>query len=325
MKTVTIITVLCALCFAILFASAEGFEANDIVRLDSALDPIVSSDAKVEKLPDDPGPGVREGPLWVRTGGYLLYSDMNAQVINKWNAGENKIAPFRKNTNAIGITQDAQGRIVWGGWSDTGGEVVRLEKDGTRTVLIQGEPLKAPNDLVFKSDGSLYFTDHGRHLHPQDPHSNNPNPSLFLLKGGKLTVLWHSPMPNGLAFSPDEKYLYVDDSIRRTIMKFDIRQDDTIADNGHLVIDQNEGGPPCPWRCAAGFPDGMKVDQKGNIYSTGPGGIWVISPDGKHLGTILVPDHPSNLCFGDSDGETLYVTSRPGLYRVRVKIPGIRP
>jgi gluconolactonase len=324
MKMFSIIAIcLCVGPILAVSAPPDFLEGNHIVRLDPALDAIISTDAKVEKLPDSPGPGVREGPIWIRSGGYLLYSDMNAATINKWTPGSSEVSVFQKDTNVIGMAFDPQGRVVWGGWTDAGGEIVRLEKDGQRTVLYQGEELKAPNDLVFKSDGSLYFTDHGRHLHPQDPTPNNPNPTAYLLKDGKLTALFHSPMPNGIALSPDEKYLYINDSVKRVILRFKVRRDDTISHDGHLVIDQNSEGKPCPWRCAAGFPDGMKVDREGNIYSTGPGGIWIISPSGKHLGTILIPDHPSNFCFGDSDGKTIYVTARPGLYRVRSNIPGL--
>ena len=315
----------CTCLMVVVPTPAQVLEGNNIVRLDPALDSIVSADARVEKLPDSPGPGIREGPIWITDHGYLLYNDMNAATMNKLVPGSTGVSIVRKDLNAIGMTRDPQGRLVWGGWTDAGGEIVRQEKDGTLTVLYQGGPLKAPNDLAFKSDGALYFTDHGRHLHPQDPFPNNPNPTAFLLKDGKLTALFHSPMPNGIVLSPDEKYLYINDSVKRIILRFEIRPDDTISDDGHLIIDQNSEGKPCPWRCAAGFPDGMKVDQKGNIYSTGPGGVWIISPEGKHLGTILVPDHPSNFCFGGSDAKTLYVTSRPGLYRVRLNSPGIQP
>jgi gluconolactonase len=120
-------------------------------------------------------------------------------------------------------------------------------------------------------------------------------------------------------------YLYINDSEKRIITRFDVKHDDTIA-NPKVVIDMDmaNGQAPCPFPCAAGYPDGMKVDNKGNIYSTGPGGVWIVSPSGKHLGTILVPNNPANLGFGGADGKTLFIGCRPGLYRIRLKIAGIR-
>ncbi|MGB9067869.1 MAG: SMP-30/gluconolactonase/LRE family protein [Candidatus Acidiferrales bacterium] len=310
------VVVLFACLMAAFLVTAQTPEGNKIVRLNSALDAIVSSDAKVEKLPDSPGPDTREGPTWIRKGGYLLYSDMGAKVINKWNPRDNKVSVFQERTGSDGITLDRQGRIVYCAHGDH--QIVRLEKDGGRTTLAreyQGRPLESPNDLVYKSDGSLYFTDTGSH-----------NPGVYLLKGTELQMLINDmPKPNGLAFSPDEHYLYINDSARRTITRFDMQPDDTIH-NGQLVVDMNAGHEPCKFPCPDGYPDGMKVDKKGNIYSTGPGGIWIMSPDGTHLGTIqITPDRPSNLGFGDSDGKTIYITCRPGLYKVRFKIPGIRP
>ena len=123
--------------------------------------------------------------------------------------------------------------------------------------------------------------------------------------------------PNGLAFAPGEKYFYVNDSFKKTIMRFEVQPDDTIA-NGQVFIDMTPDKAP-------GAPDGMKVDRKGNVYCTGPGGFWIMSPEGKHLGTVKTPELPANLAFGDADGKTLYLTARTGLYRIHLKIPGIRP
>jgi gluconolactonase len=313
----TISGVFCALFVAVISVATQPQEKKNIVRLDPALDAIVASDAKVGKLPDSPGPGTREGPTWIRNGGYLVYSDIHAKTINKWNPGDNNVSIFLENTNSDGVTLDRQGRVVWAAKSADGGQIVRLEKDGRRTVLageFQGKPLNSPNDLVYKSDGSLYFTD-----------SSEKTPRVYLLKHGEVILLIRDlPHPNGLAFAPGEKYLYVDDSANRTITRFDVQADGTLS-NPKLIIDMNLDEAPCTFPCPAGYPDGMKVDQRGNIYSTGPGGIWIISRDGRHLGTILVPDHPANLGFGDADGNTLYVTSRPGLYRVHLKVAGIRP
>jgi gluconolactonase len=300
---------------SVLSAVMHAQEVNGIVRLDPAIDDIVPANARVEKLTDSPGPGTREGPVWIRKGGYLIYSDISAKVINKWTPSDDKVSVFQEQTGSDGVTADRKGRLVWAAKSTAGGAIMRLEKDGHRTTLVDDSsehPLKGPNDLVYKSDGSLYFTDTG-------------NDRVYLLKGGKVFLLINDmPHPNGLAFSPDEKYLYIDDSANRTVTRFEVQPDDTIL-HGQVIIDMGSGQEPCPFPCAAGYPDGMKVDHKGNMYSTGPGGIWIISPGGKHLGTILVPDHPANLTFGDWDGKTLYVTARPGLYRVRLRVVGIRP
>ncbi len=308
---------------AALLVVAHAQPSSSVIRLDPALDSIVPPDAKVEKLADNPGPGTREGPLWIRKSGYLLYSDMNAKVIDKWDPGNGKVSTFLENTDSNGLTLDRQGRIVFA----ADGQIVRVEKNGQRTVLAsqyQGKPLVVPNDLVYKSDGALYFTDPNRGGSPRTPY-------IYLLKGGELKLFTEDMiLPNGLAFSPDEKYLYVADTMRMNILRFDVQPDDSIA-NGQLFFDENaDKMHPYPGN---GVPDGMKVDQKGNVYCTGPAGIWIISPEGKHLGTILVPDAekperilgPSNLAFGGRDGKTLFITGRPGLYRIRLKIPGIRP
>ena len=192
-----------------------------------------------------------------------------------------------------------------------------------RTVLAsryEGKRLNSPNDLVYKSDGSLYFTDPSAGLRERDkdPKKELPFNGVYLLKDGKLQLLIKDmQVPNGLAFSPDEKHFYVNDSAKKIIMRYDVLPDDTIA-NGQLFIDMNSDNAP-------GVPDGMKVDRKGNVYSTGPGGFWIMSPEGKHLGTISFQELPANLAFGNADARTLYLTARTGLYRIRLKIPGVRP
>jgi gluconolactonase len=290
---------------------------NQIDHLSPALDAVVPANAKLEKLADSPGPGTREGPVWDRKRGYLLYSDMGEKSVNKWDPRDGKVSVYLDKTGSDGLTLDLQGRLVWAGRTPTGGEIGRLEADGSRTVLVSDSlewPVKRPNDLVYKSDGALYFTD-----------TDAANRRVYLFKDGKLVLLTKDlTYANGLAFAPGEKYLYINDSEKRTITRFDVERDDTIA-NPKLIINMAEGQPPCPFPCPAGYPDGMKVDRKGNIYSTGPGGIWVVAPEGKHLGTILVPNHPANLGFGEADGKTLFIGCRPGLYRIRLKIQGIRP
>ena len=141
---------------------------------------------------------------------------------------------------------------------------------------------------------------------------------VYRVAKGKVTLLVNDfARPNGIAFSPDEKYLYVNDTLKKTIRRFEVQPDGGIA-NGQVITDMNSDTRP-------GAPDGMKVDQKGNIYCTGPGGFWIMSPEGKHLATVNTKELPANLGWGDADGNTLYLTARTGLYRIRLLIPGVRP
>jgi gluconolactonase len=184
----------------------------------------------------------------------------------------------------------------------------------------EGKRLNSPNDLVYKSDGSLYFTDppFGLRKAQDDPKKELPFAGVYRWANGKLQLVNKDfGAPNGLAFSPDEKYLYVDDSFTKTYWRFDVQPDGTIT-NKKLLIDMSSSKEP-------GVPDGMKIDQKGNIYGAGPGGVWVITPEGKHLGTIKPPENPANLAWGDADAKTLYFTAVTGLYRLRLNIAGIRP
>ena len=220
-----------------------------------------------------------------------------------------------------GITLDRQGRIVFCQHGDR--QISRLEKNGHRTVLAsryEGKRLNSPNDLVFKSDGSLYFTDPtaGLRLQDKDPARELPFAGVYRVSKGKVQLLSKDfTRPNGIAFSPDEKYLYVNDTTKKIIMRFEVQPDGGVA-NGQVITDMNSDTAP-------GAPDGMKVDQKGNIYCTGPGGFWIMSPEGKHLATVKTKELPANLNWGDADGKTLYLTARTGLYRIRLNIAGVRP
>jgi gluconolactonase len=317
---------------------------GQIIRLDPALDALISPGAKIEKLAD--GFGFTEGPVWVHSGGlpYLIFSDIPANVINKWTP-DGKVSVFLEKSGftgadpgdagyqflsghtmvtlygSNGITLDKQGRVTYCTHGDR--DVVRLEENGKRTVLadrFEGKRLNSPNDLVYKSDGSLYFTDppFGLRKLADDPKKELPFAGVYLLAEGKLSVVSKDfPSPNGLAFSPDEKYLYVDDSFTKTYWRFDVQPDGTLT-NKKLLIDASSS-------IEDGGPDGMKVDKQGNIYAAGPGGVWVLTPDGKHLGTIRPPENPANLAWGDADAKTLYFTAVTGLYRLRVNVAGIRP
>jgi gluconolactonase len=322
--------------------SVEAQDYSFVARLNPGLDDIVPIDAKVEKLADHFG--FLEGPVWVRKGGYLLFSDIPANVIYKWSPDEGKASIFLPYSGFTGtddsvagmqlnngkgmvtllgsnaVTVDPQGRIVYCAHGDR--QIVRLEANGTRTVLareFEGKRLNSPNDLVYKSDGSLYFTDPPAGLRnaADDPKKELPFTGIYLLKGDKLQLAAKDLRPNGLAFTPDEKYIYLVDGTggKKTIVRYAVNPDDSFGAGG-LFMDMTSDKAP-------GGPDGMKVDQKGNLYSTGPGGVWIMSPDGKHLGTILTAELPANLAFGDADYKTLYLTARTGLYRIRLKIAGI--
>jgi gluconolactonase len=229
-----------------------------------------------------------------------------------------------------GLTLDREGRIV----VDANGDraVERLEKDGKRSMLadhFEGKRLTCPNDIVVKSDGAIYFTDGMAGCLPKredDPAKELPFHGVYFLRNGSLQLLDKDPgdfPPDGLAFSPDEKILYVNNGgpgpNQRQIFAYDVQPDGTVK-NRRLFIDfTGEKGP--------GGPDGMKVDVMGNLYSTGMGGVWVISPAGKRLGQIPAPEGMrfSNLAFGDQDSKTLYIVSPKSLWRIRLKIAGIRP
>jgi gluconolactonase len=309
------------------------------VRLDAALDQILSTDARLQILKADYF-GIAEGPVWIPQGrtGYLLFSDVGANVIYKWTPdgmlsvfmeksgytgdlagigfqgfGVNDGRLYVLNLGSNGIVTDPQGRLIFDASGDRA--IVRIEKDGKRTVLAdryEGKRLNRPNDLVLKSDGAIYFSDPRP---ANNPLMELPTSAVFLIKDGAIRLLLNDyRTPNGLAFSPDEKYLYVNDTLRNLIMRYDVQPDDTIA-NGRLFIDMNEDKAP-------GNPDGMKVDARGNVYCMGPGGIWILSPEGKHLGTILLPDIGTNMTFGGPDGKMLYITSRRGLMRIPLKVAG---
>ena len=289
-----------------------------IEQVSSELGRIVSMDAPVEQLADgfgnDNGPA--EGPLWWKEGGYLLFSDIGNNRRMKWTA-EDGVSVFQEPSNyANGLTRDAQGRLVA---CDRTPSVRRHEPDGSTTVIAnsyQGRSINRPNDVVVKSDGSIYFTDPGA-----------PAPGMALdFSGvyrvsadlGTLTLLLKDfVVPNGLAFSPDESILYVNDTRRMHIRAFDVQPNGTLSLGSDRVFSEVRGSGP-------GFPDGMKVDSEGNVYCGGSGGIWVIDPAGNHLGTIVhgAPE-TTNVAFGGDDWKTLYFTTWHTIGRVQLNVPGI--
>lgn len=343
-----------SLSVALLAAAAATATAQSsdtpVVRLDPALDALVSSDAKLELVRGDFG--FTEGTTWVSEGssGYLLFSDIPANVIYKmspdgkdlsvyversansglhpwrWgfiqNNGKDKSDPKYEEYPLIGsngLALDRQGRLVIATWA--GRSIVRMEKDGKRTVLAdsyEGKRFGGPNDIVVKNDGAIYFTDTygGLRLREKDPRKELDFNAVFMWRDGKLTlVVKDVPNTNGLAFSPDEKILYVNGSFDRYVKAYDVKPDGTVG-NGRMLIDMHD-------EPARGITDGLRVDVKGNLWETGPGGVWIITPDGKHIGTIKTPELAANVEFGDRDHKTLYIAARTGIYKIRLNVAGI--
>ena len=226
-----------------------------------------------------------------------------------------------------GLTLDPQGRLI--ACEHGNRRVSRTEKDGAITTLAdryEGKRLNSPNDVVCRRNGDIYFTDPNSvaRNNPPDPNGDFTaelgfNGVYRVTAAGKLELLTRDvPYPNGLAFSPDEKKLYIANTRPDKFwMAFDVKSDGTLA-SGKMFLDVSK-------EPGEGAPDGMKVDQAGNLYATGPGGVLVISPQGKHLGTLQLPEIPANCAWGDADGRTLYMTARTGLYRVKLKARGVRP
>jgi gluconolactonase len=323
-------------------AASQMSAQSAVERLDPSLDRIISPTAAVEKLAG--GIGFGEGPVWDRKGGYLLFSDIPGNAVMKWSTSGG-LAVFRKpvftgsalkgaQVGTNGLTLDGQGRLVAAEHGYR--RISRTEKDGTIVTLAEryeGKRLNSPNDLVVAKNGDIYFTDPdfglrsilGGDVGGADPPGLAKARELSfsgvyrLTPQGKLDlVVKDLPAPNGLAFSPDEKKLYVNNSRPEKLwMVYDVKADGALA-NGKVFADMTKDP-------AMGGPDGMKIDKSGNIFSTGPGGIVILSPQGKHLGTIGFPEIPANLAWGDADGKTLYVTARTGLYRIRTNVEGIRP
>ncbi len=306
---------------------------GEVVRLDPAIDKIVPKDAKIEKVIG----GIRfaEGPVWVRSSGYLLYSDLPSNAVMKWTPG-GMPEVFRKpvfegsfpdgvQIGTNGLALDPQGRLVA---AEHGGRrITRREKDGKIVVLAdkyEGKRLNSPNDVVVKNNGDVYFTDPTGlyRTYPDGP--DKPKQELDfngvyrISAAGKLELLTKEiQYPNGIAFSPDEKKLYVSSSRPdKYWMVYDVKADGSIANGRKFADVTKEPGD--------GVPDGMKVDRAGNIYGTALTGVQIFSPDGKRLGTILPPEIPANCAWGDADGKTLYITARTSIYKIRLNVAGVQ-
>ena len=293
-----------------------------IEQLSPDLERIVSGNEEIKELGNGYGgeEGPAEGPLWWHEGSYLLFSDIHNNRRMKWAQGQ-EVSTFHDSTNrSNGLTRDIQGRLV--ACEHDSRRVTRLETDGSITVLansFQGRQLNRPNDVVVKSDGSIYFTDPWTHRRPAEQWELDFSGVYRLSPDlGRLTLLIKDfVVPNGLAFTPDESVLYVNDSRRGHIRAFDVQPDGSLARASDRVFCDLRGDRP-------GAPDGMKVDVEGNVYCGGSGGLWILNPSGEHLGTIVHgAPATTNLAFGGADWRTLFFTTRNSLGSVQAKIAGL--
>jgi gluconolactonase len=316
--------------------AVEPQEVNiRVERLDPSIDAIVPPNAKLYKLAE--GFRFTEGPIWIRRQGYLLFSDPNANRIYSYDPARAALSVYRERSGyegrdiadygqpgSNGLTVDRQGRLTINQHGNR--RIVRLEADGSLTVLAasyRGKRLNSPNDLVYKSDGSLFFTDppFGLPKFFADPRKELPFSGVFRVKDGKVTLVSDElDGPNGLAFSPAEDYLYVDNwsPKRKVILRFPVRRDGSIG-KSQVFVDMSAELP------GDDALDGMKIDSQGNLYVTAPDGVRIYSPAGKHLGTIAVPRVVHNLAWGGRDGHTLYLCASDRLYRIDVLVPGPLP
>lgn len=255
-----------------------------------------------------------EGPVW-HSDGFLIFSDIPANRQYRWSPADG-VTVWREGTgNSNGLTLDRQGRLIA---CEHSGRRVSAAVAGAEPVTLvdryNGKRLNSPNDVVVKSDGTIYFTDPPYGISPEE--REQPCNGVYrILPEGTLELLVDDfDRPNGLAFSPDEKTLYIDDSPRRHVRAFDVLPDGRLA-NSRIIADMDHPQP--------GSPDGMKIDIEGHLYVTGATGVWVFEPDGTCLGVIATPERPANCAWGDADRQSLYITARTGLYRIRTRIPGL--
>jgi len=311
---------------------AKPIQQIDIIRVDPRFDKLVPLNVNVERVVS--GRTWVEGPVWNRKEKYLLFSDIPTNSIIKWQeckgtnvffkpSGYTGKAPFEgPEPGSNGLAFDPEGRLVSAEHGDR--RIGRLEVNGKKITLVdryEGKRINSPNDLVFRSNGDLYFTDppFGLPKSYDDPRKETPFQGVYKYsKDGKLTLLTKDiKAPNGIAFSPDEKKLYISnaDPANAVWMVFDVNADGTIA-NGKVLFNATA------WtKNKTGVPDGMKVDREGNIFGAGPGGIHVISPDGKHLGSIETGVPTGNLAWGE-DGSSLFITSNTNVYRLKLTTKG---
>ena len=327
----------CAAAAALFAGPQTAPKPMTIERLDPALDRLIDPNAAIEVLAE--GFIWTEGPVWVRSGGYLLFSDIPNNVVHRWKQGEGVkeylkpsgytgTEPRGGETGSNGLTIDREGRLVLAQHGDR--RVARMDAPLDRpearftplAVRYQGKRFNSPNDLVFRSNGDLYFTDpaYGMEKQWEDPKREISFAGVYRRTAAGEVTLMTGDMtrPNGLAFSPDERRIYVAQSDEKAAIwrVFDMKSDGTFGD-GRVFFDATS-----MVGSRRGLPDGLKIDTEGNLFATGPGGVLVLSREGKHLGTIVTGQATSNCAFGD-DGRTLYMTADDYLMRVRLKAKGM--
>ncbi len=347
MKTARIVPVALFALTSIAIWSATQRQTAKVERLSSEIDQLVPREASLERV----ATGFKwvEGPVWIRAG-YLLFAEIPSNSIRKWTPGDGvtiflQPSGYKGSTpyggpepGSNGMTLDSQGRLTVAGHAQR--DVYRLETmdpHGQITILAdsyQGKRLNSPNDLVYKSDGSLYFTDPPYGLRTQSdqdpqkqlkvngvyrlPNARAQKPGSAPANANLQLLISDLPRPNGIAFSPDEKVLYVNNSEPKKIwMRYRVNPDGSVSEP-KLLFDATSD-------TRAGAPDGMKVDRKGNVYSAGPGGIWIFSSEGQHIGTIDMPEKVGNLAWGDQDMRTLYIMASSSIYRMRLSVAGREP
>jgi len=308
--------------------------AMDILRADPRLDATVAPGTRAERVAG--GFEFTEGPVWAGDAG-LLFSAPNTNAIYRLEPDAGRVSVFRSKSGYTGVdigryhqpgsnglTFDPQGRLAICQHGNR--RVIRVNPHGDTTVLADrydGRRLNSPNDLVYRSDGTLYFTDPPFGLPGvfDDPAKELPFSGVFHARDGVVGLVTDELAgPNGIAFSPDEKYLYVGnwDEAAKVVMRYEIGPDGLPTGPGEVLYDMTAA----PGEDAI---DGIKVDTEGTLYVCGPGGIWVLSPDGEELGVIALPEAPHNLAWGDDDARGLYVTALTSVYRIRTAVPGVRP
>lgn len=287
---------------------------------------LIALDAPIERVAG--GLTFTEGPVW--RGDALLFSDIPNNRIVRWRRLPEgpELTTFATGPSN-GLTLDRQGRVLA---AEHGGRrVARVADNGERTLLVdrfEGKRLNSPNDIVVKSDGTIYFTDPPYAVNTVAPGIARPagwwtapipgkeqpcNGVYRLAIDGKLKLVADDfALPNGLAFSPDESILYINDSARQHIRAFDVGADGRLS-KSRVLLDMASQDP--------GVPDGMKVDLQGNVFCTGAGGVWVCRADGTLLGRVLLPELPANLGWGE-DGSVLFMTARTSVYRIKTKTRG---
>ncbi|HUS05148.1 MAG TPA: SMP-30/gluconolactonase/LRE family protein [Bryobacteraceae bacterium] len=336
MKNLTAVTSLAGLLFTTALLPGQPMKTlGKIIREDPRLDKLIAKDAKIEVLAS--GFEWAEGPIWIKDGAYLLFSDIPKNSVMKWKQGSavsvfmkpsgfTGVGDYGREPGSNGLTLDAKGRLIFCEHGDR--RISRLELNGGKQTLAdnyQGKRLNSPNDVVMKSNGDLYFTDppYGLPKNWDDPRRELDFCGVYRWSAadGKLTLLnKEMTRPNGLAFSPDEKTLYVanSDPKKAIWLAYPVKADGTLGAAKAFGDDTTALADKLP-----GLPDGMKVDRSGNVFATGPGGVYVFAPDGKRLGRIDTGDKTANCAWGD-DGSVLYIMVNHQICRLKTMTRGNR-